>query len=93
MTVDTDDNPADRRSGDAAPLRLSHPAELLAAIPALLGFRPQDSLVVVCLGGPSGRRVQLTIRVDLPAAVDERRWPVSSCLSSLKVARSRCCSR
>ncbi len=65
MTVHTKDHSADRSPG-TAPLRLTHPAELLAAIPALLGFRPRDSLVVICLGGPSGRRVQLTVRVDVP---------------------------
>jgi hypothetical protein len=42
------------------------PGELLAALPYLIGFHPRDSLVVVAFDGPSGRRVGLTQRVDLP---------------------------
>ncbi|MCW2582322.1 MAG: uncharacterized protein JWQ53_1112, partial [Klenkia sp.] len=38
---------------------------IAAALPQLLGFAPQESLVVVALGGD--RRVGLTLRVDLPA--------------------------
>ena len=51
----------------AAVLRMRDPGELLAALPYLIGFHPRDSLVVVVFGGPSGRRVGLTQRVDLPA--------------------------
>jgi hypothetical protein len=40
--------------------------ELVAAVPVLLGFHPRRSLVVVGTGGTSGRRVGLTLRVDLP---------------------------
>jgi hypothetical protein len=43
------------------------PGELLAALPYLLGFHPRDSLVVIAFDGPSGRRVGMTQRVDLPA--------------------------
>lgn len=49
-------------------LRLQHPGELLSALPYLIGFHPRDSLVVLAFGGPSGRRLELTQRVDLPAA-------------------------
>lgn len=48
------------------PLRVTDPADLVAAVPALLGFRPRESLVLISLGGPSGRRIGLTLRVDLP---------------------------
>lgn len=53
---------------DPAPtlLRLGRPADLVAAVPVVLGFRPRESLVLVATGGPSGRRVGLTLRVDLP---------------------------
>ena len=52
----------------AAPvLRMRDPGELCAALPYLIGFHPRDSLVVVAFGGPSGRRVGLTQRVDLPS--------------------------
>ncbi|GEC19750.1 DUF4192 domain-containing protein [Pseudonocardia hydrocarbonoxydans] len=47
-------------------LRLGHPADLVAAVPVVLGFRPRESLVLVATGGPSGRRIGLTLRVDLP---------------------------
>jgi Domain of unknown function (DUF4192) len=47
-------------------LRMRDPGELLAALPYLIGFHPRDSLVVVAFDGPSGRRVGLTQRVDLP---------------------------
>jgi Domain of unknown function (DUF4192) len=43
------------------------PGELIAALPFLMGFRPRDSLVLLAFGGPSGRRIGLTQRVDLPA--------------------------
>ena len=43
---------------------------LLTALPVLLGFHPRDSLVLVATGGPGGRRVGLTLRVDLPPPED-----------------------
>jgi hypothetical protein len=39
---------------------------LVAAVPVLLGFHPRESMVLVATGGASGRRVGLTLRVDLP---------------------------
>lgn len=44
-------------------VRLSGPAELVAALPTLCGFVPSESLVVVCL---AGSRVDLVARYDLP---------------------------
>jgi hypothetical protein len=48
-----------------ARLTLSSPADVLGAIPFLLGYDPaaDESLVVLCL---QGRRVLLTCRLDLP---------------------------
>ncbi|GGO04142.1 hypothetical protein GCM10010116_08180 [Microbispora rosea subsp. aerata] len=46
-------------------LVLSSPADVLAAVPYLVGFHPADSLVVIGLAGPE---VRLTTRWDLPAA-------------------------
>lgn len=43
---------------------------IAAALPQLLGFAPEESLVVVALGGD--RRVGLTLRVDLPPPGHER---------------------
>jgi len=46
-------------------LRLSSPADIVSAVPALCGFEPLESLVVLSLRGPR-RRLGLTVRVDLP---------------------------
>lgn len=55
--------------GRDGPVRLTarRPADLLAAVPFLLGFHPEDSLVALLL--QSGR-VQLTARYDLGDQVD-----------------------
>ncbi|MGH3454635.1 MAG: DUF4192 family protein, partial [Nocardioidaceae bacterium] len=47
------------------PVRVAGLAELLAGLPVLFGFRPTDSLVVICLEEPRGR-VGFRLRVDLP---------------------------
>ena len=62
--------------GGTAParIRLTDPADLIAAIPVLIGFHPEDSLVLVGLAGPELRgRVGLTLRLDLPQARVVRR--------------------
>jgi len=48
-------------------LRLSSPADLVEAVPYLVGFHPERSVVVICV---SGRRkeLKLSMRLDLPAA-------------------------
>jgi hypothetical protein len=80
--------PAPRPAGSAVPswppgdpppavggrVRLSSPGELIAALPVLIGFHPEDSLVLVGMAGPELRgRVGLTVRVDLPSGRDVRR--------------------
>jgi len=46
---------------------LSSPADLLCAVPYLVGFHPADSLVVAGFtGGPPDGRLRLTTRWDLP---------------------------
>ncbi|MCW2679705.1 MAG: uncharacterized protein JWM62_1106 [Frankiales bacterium] len=47
--------------------RLSSPGDLVATVPSLCGFVPQDSLVLLSLRG-ARRRLGLTIRLDLPPA-------------------------
>jgi hypothetical protein len=49
-------------------VRLSDPGEIAAGLPHLLGFRPRESVVLVSLAGPSGGRVGLTVRGDIPPA-------------------------
>ncbi|MDQ3733808.1 MAG: DUF4192 domain-containing protein [Actinomycetota bacterium] len=46
-------------------LRLSGPGSLVAAVPHLLGFPPEESLVLVGLRGPASR-LGMTMRLDLP---------------------------
>ena len=50
--------------------RLSGPGEILAVLPSLCGFPPQESLVLLSLRGPR-KRLGLTARVDLPDPCDE----------------------
>jgi hypothetical protein len=52
------------------PLHITGPAELVAALPYLLGFHPRESLVLVATGGRRGRRLGLTVRIDLPPPDD-----------------------
>jgi hypothetical protein len=47
-------------------VRISDPGEIAASLPYLLGFQPQESVVLVALGGESGGRLGLTVRADLP---------------------------
>src|SRR5689334_13452027 len=49
-------------------LVLSSPADILAAVPYLVGFHPADSLVVTGVAGPE---VRLTTRWDLPVAAGD----------------------
>ncbi len=49
---------------DCTTVRLSGHDGLLTAIPAMLGFHPEESLVMVCVAGPR-QRVGPVIRVDL----------------------------
>jgi hypothetical protein len=51
-------------------VKLSGPADLVAAVPHLLGFVPTESIVLMSLRGPR-QRVGLTLRFDLaPPASD-----------------------
>lgn len=47
-------------------VQLSDPGEVAASVPHLLGFRPRESVVAISLTGPSGHRVGLTARADIP---------------------------
>jgi hypothetical protein len=49
-----------------AVVKLTTPADLVGVVPWLVGFHPEESLVVICL---RGRRLRtgLTMRVDLPS--------------------------
>jgi hypothetical protein len=49
-------------------VRIGDPGEIAAALPQLLGFRPRESVVLMSLTGPTGRRVGLCVRGDIPPA-------------------------
>ncbi|KAA0023372.1 DUF4192 domain-containing protein [Antrihabitans cavernicola] len=63
MTTST--TPHDPLEAWREPLRVSDPADLIVAVPALLGFHPHRSLVIVCLGGGSASSVGAVLRHDL----------------------------
>jgi hypothetical protein len=46
-------------------IRIGSPASLLAVVPVLLGFEPDNSMVVIGIEEP-GAEVKLTLRYDLP---------------------------
>ncbi|MBV8933234.1 MAG: DUF4192 domain-containing protein [Kutzneria sp.] len=49
-----------------ARVRLRDLGELVAGVPALLGFHPAESLVAIALGGRARSRIGLVLRADLP---------------------------
>lgn len=51
--------------GEPLVVRLRTPGDVVASLPALLGYHPTDSAVLIVLGGQR-QRVRLTMRVDLP---------------------------
>ena len=50
-----------RQTEPPTKLRLSTPPEVLTAVPYLLGFPPERSLVVLCM---HGKKLGLTLRAD-----------------------------
>ncbi|CAL9415650.1 DUF4192 family protein [Streptomyces sp. enrichment culture] len=60
--------------GDARQITLRTPAELADALPYLLGYRPEDSIVLVALHDKDGRgRFGGRARLGIPAKPDD--WP------------------
>lgn len=58
---------------------LRGPADLLAVVPFALGFEPEESLVLVTLGGGG-----LHARVDLPRTAPERREVVATLMQAVR---------
>ncbi|MGI8332761.1 DUF4192 domain-containing protein [Actinomadura scrupuli] len=52
-----------RNRSDQEPLVIRSPEEAVSAVPYMLGFHPEDSLVVLGYGGPYGA---CALRIDLP---------------------------
>jgi hypothetical protein len=66
-----------RPAPDAAPVepvvvRVRDVGEIAAGLPHLLGFHPRESVVLIGLGGESGRRVGMTARADIPPPEHDR---------------------
>ncbi|WP_079100323.1 DUF4192 domain-containing protein [Streptomyces sp. WMMB 322] len=83
--------PVSRPPGSRSEIALRGPAELADALPYLLGFYPDDSIVVVALHGPRGR-FGGRIRIGIPS--DRGEWPavceqVAACLESEAGSRDR----
>lgn len=61
-------------SCDLPRVQISDPGELIETVPYLLGFHPHESLVLIGFAGAAGhpgpQQVQVSIRVDLPAAFE-----------------------
>jgi hypothetical protein len=54
-------------------IRMTTPAQMVAAMPLYLGYVPEESIVVMCCHEPRGR-MGLLLRIDLPAPEDEDQW-------------------
>jgi hypothetical protein len=54
-----------RNQSDQDPLVIRSPEEAVSAVPYMLGFHPEDSLVVLGYGGPHGA---CALRIDLPSS-------------------------
>ncbi|WP_166459401.1 DUF4192 domain-containing protein [Amycolatopsis pithecellobii] len=52
-------------------LSLRDPAQIIASVPPLFGFRPADSLVLLGLGGTRGSEVCSAVRLAVPSAEHE----------------------
>lgn len=49
-------------------IRLHRPADLLAALPHVLGFHPEDSLIAILISREKPARIDGALRLDLPEA-------------------------
>jgi hypothetical protein len=66
------DQAANPDAGPAAQrVRIGSPLSLLAAVPGLIRFQPDHSIVVLGTGHPRGE-VEITLRYDLPDPADHR---------------------
>lgn len=72
---------------EIAPLSLRAPADVLAAIPYLLGFVPADSVVVL---GLRAKKITFQVRVDLPAPADTHDFgkTISAIVARQRVTRA-----
>jgi hypothetical protein len=69
---------------DRPTVKIGSPADLLTAVPYLLGFHPTDSLVIVIL---TGTRVSAVARGDLPEVWQSTEWAQAVAARQVDVAR------
>ena len=62
------------------------PADLIAVVPTVLGFHPQDSVVLLTFGPPGG---SFHARVDLPVEADEQEAVVDVLIDAVRANRVR----
>ncbi|MFG1888099.1 DUF4192 domain-containing protein [Micromonospora sp. NPDC049051] len=72
------------------PLSISSPADLLTAVPYLLGFHPADSLVIV---GLTHTRVAVAGRADLPPPADTPGWAIDIAAPQIRMLRNAAATR
>ncbi|HVW39758.1 MAG TPA: DUF4192 domain-containing protein [Amycolatopsis sp.] len=63
--------PTTKRRDGRTQVEIREPAQLISAIPCLLGFRPADAIVLIGLGGETGHDIDVLVRLDLPGAEAE----------------------
>lgn len=51
-------------------VKLSTPEDVICSVPAIVGFHPRESMVVMCMRGER-KRQDLTLRYDLPPAPED----------------------
>jgi hypothetical protein len=73
-----------------SPLPIASPADLLTAVPYLLGFHPTDSLVIV---GLNGTRVAIAGRADLPQHGDVADWVTEILAPQIRMLRHAAATR
>ncbi|HET7388064.1 MAG TPA: DUF4192 domain-containing protein [Nocardioidaceae bacterium] len=60
-----------RSSGKTKTLRAKSPVDVLALVPYVLGFHPEDSLVLLTVGAPRPPGQPVNARVDLPSTPED----------------------
>lgn len=76
--------------GGGITIHVEDPAQLIASVPHLLGFRPANSVVVLGCGGAAGKPVGPVLRVDLPVAECENE--AAATLAALLTRHSIACA-
>jgi len=70
--------------GQSRAVEVTSASQVIGLVPYLLGFHPEDSLVVLVLTGPQGSSLKSTLRVSLgkPDDPDAGVWPVAAVVTT-----------